>query len=96
MRKIITVAAAVAGTLLAAPDANADPDGAGVHLSVLSQFPPPAQGTNPDGSPAGGQLYQLSAPITLRLPGAGPAGQQFAQLQGMNINVGKLLEVATR
>lgn len=31
-------------------------------------FPPPPQGTNPDGSPTGGQLYKLQAPIQLGMP----------------------------
>ncbi|MEU7219537.1 hypothetical protein [Nocardia iowensis] len=36
----------------------------------LSQFPPPPQSTNPDGSPTGGTLYRLAEPIRLGLPGA--------------------------
>ncbi|MEU4249085.1 twin-arginine translocation signal domain-containing protein [Amycolatopsis sp. NPDC026612] len=60
-------------------------------VANLLQFPPPAQGTNPDGSPSGGQLYQLQSPIKLGLPGGDSSSPQFAQLQGMNINVGSLV-----
>ncbi len=38
-------------------------------VANLLKFPPPAQGTNSDGSPTGGQLYGLQAPIKLGLPG---------------------------
>ncbi|SHI59822.1 hypothetical protein SAMN05444521_7994 [Streptomyces sp. 3214.6] len=41
-----------------------------------------------DPGPVGGQLYQLANPINLVGTVTAPA---FAQLQGMNINVGKLL-----
>lgn len=35
----------------------------------LAEFPPPPQAMNPDGSPTGGALYQLTRPIRLGLPG---------------------------
>lgn len=54
-------------------------------VAGASQFPPPAQGMNSDGSPTGGVLYQLTGPIKL---GVAPV---FNTLQDMNINVGKLL-----
>lgn len=43
----------------------ADPQPVGLNVGGLLQFPPPAQGTNPDGSPTGGVLYQLVKPIPL-------------------------------
>jgi len=60
-------------------------------VANLQQFPPPAQGTNPDGSPTGGALYQLQAPIQLGTIDGSGNKTQYAQLQGMNINVGQLL-----
>jgi hypothetical protein len=58
---------------------------------VRQSFPLPAAGTNPDGSPAGGQLYQLQTPTSLGTVDSGGATTEYAQLQGMNINVGQLL-----
>jgi hypothetical protein len=55
----------------------------------LSSFPPPAQGTNPDGSPTGGQLYQVQAPVSLGTVDAAGPREKF-QLRGMNVNVGQL------
>lgn len=57
----------------------------------LGGFPPPAQGTNPDGSPTGGQLYQLVNPISLGVIDSAGTKTEYAQLHGMNINVGQLL-----
>lgn len=54
----------------------------------MLSFPPGSQSetTGANGSPlaTGGQLYKLANPIQL-----GAGGTQFAQLRGMNINVGK-------
>lgn len=41
----------------------AGPQPVGLNVGGLLQFPPPAQGTNPDGSPTGGVLYQLAGAI---------------------------------
>jgi hypothetical protein len=72
----------------------------------LLQFPPPAQGTNPDGSPTGGALFTAPQPVSFA-PGLGlvedlPAPQLSTQLPGallgttfqfqnFNINMGQLL-----
>ncbi|PWK89595.1 secreted protein [Lentzea atacamensis] len=54
----------------------------------MFSFPPGAQSetTRPDGTAlaTGGQLYKLASPIQI-----GSGGTQFAQLHGMDINVGK-------
>ncbi|MGV4985785.1 hypothetical protein ACVB8X_06985 [Streptomyces sp. NRAIS4] len=57
----------------------------------LSSYPPPPQGMNPDGSPTGGALFHVQAPI--RLGTVTPIGGKstYAQLQGMNVNQGHLL-----
>ncbi|WBO69553.1 hypothetical protein O1G22_43145 (plasmid) [Streptomyces camelliae] len=59
--------------------------------ALLPSYPPPPQGTNPDGSPTGGTLFRVQAPI--RLGTVAPSGQKttYAQLQGMNVNQGHLL-----
>lgn len=61
-----------------------------VHLvATVRTFPPPPQGTNPGGSPTGGQLYRLQHPVTLAPRGLAPGpGTVYARLQGMDINVG--------
>lgn len=56
----------------------------------LPQFPPPRQTTNPDGSPAGGALCRLTAPVSLGTIDSSGLKTEFAQLQGMNINIGQL------
>lgn len=57
----------------------------------LPQYPPPPQGMNPNGSPTGGALFQLQAPI--RLGTVSPSGIKttYAELQGMNVNQGHLV-----
>ncbi len=60
-------------------------------VANLLNFPPAPQGTNADGSPTGGALYALQAPISLGTIDGSGAKTEFAQLQGMNINVGQLL-----
>jgi hypothetical protein len=61
-------------------------------VASMFSFPPGPQSetTGPGGNPVatGGQLYKLAQPIQIGSPGA-RAGTQFAQLRGMNINVGK-------
>jgi hypothetical protein len=52
----------------------------------LASFPPPAQGTNADGSPTGGALYHLMEPIQI---GDKKTGIKYMELHGMNINVGQ-------
>src|SRR5207302_8822704 len=59
-------------------------------VANLAAFPPPPQSTNPDGSPVGGQLYQLTAPVSLGVIDSGGQNTEYAQLQGMNINLGRL------
>ncbi|PXY31969.1 hypothetical protein [Prauserella muralis] len=54
----------------------------------VTTFPPPPQGTNPDGSPSGGQLYRMAAPIKIGMPGD---SRTYMRLDGMNINVGQLV-----
>ncbi|MEY9928657.1 hypothetical protein ABH926_003296 [Catenulispora sp. GP43] len=60
-------------------------------VADTTSFPPPPQGSNPDGSPTGGVLYSLQSPIKIGLPGGQPSDPGFMQLQGMNINVGQVL-----
>ncbi|MFI5828711.1 hypothetical protein ACIA6C_15930 [Streptomyces sp. NPDC051578] len=59
-------------------------------VAHLTHYPPPPQQTNPNGSPTGGALFQLQAPI--RLGTVSPTGKKtpYAQLQGMNVNQGQL------
>ncbi|WP_392958095.1 hypothetical protein [Streptomyces sp. LN245] len=47
-----------------APSADPAPILGGL-IAGVSQFSPPAQGMNPDGSPTGGALYQLTEPVKL-------------------------------
>ncbi|MFG2371056.1 hypothetical protein ACGFY9_06225 [Streptomyces sp. NPDC048504] len=57
----------------------------------LTSYPPPPQGANPDGSPTGGALFKLQAPIRLGTIDGPRVKTEFAQLRGMNINVGQVL-----
>lgn len=59
-------------------------------VANLLNFPPPPQGMSATGAPIGGQLYTLAAPISLGTVN-GNSKTEYAQLQGMNINVGQLL-----
>lgn len=60
-------------------------------VANLTSFPPPAQGTNPNGSPTGGAVYTLQSPISIGPAGDKPTVSAFMQLQRMNIDVGQLL-----
>ena len=55
------------------------------------QFPPPPQGTKPNGSPTGGDLLLVQAPVSLGTVDAAGKGTEHFQLRGMNINIGRLI-----
>ena len=57
----------------------------------MVSFPPPAQGTDADGKPTGGQLYKLLEPISLGTISSSGKKTEYAQLRGMDINVGSLI-----
>lgn len=57
-------------------------------VAQLAQYPPPPQGTNPDGSPTGGALFQLQAPIRLGTVSSGGAETVYGQFQDMAANQG--------
>lgn len=60
----------------------------------LSQFPPPAQGTNPDGSPTAGAFLAAASPINFTpknlLPVGLPVDLTTVQLQWGGVNEGQL------
>lgn len=53
----------------------------------MPSFPPPAQGTDADGSPTGGVLYQSQEPIGFGLPGSG-AGTQARSRKAHDLGYG--------
>lgn len=62
---------------------------------TLPAFPPPPQGTNPDGSPTGGAFLTAADPIHFKpknpLPVGLPLGLSAVQLQWDGVNEGQLL-----
>jgi hypothetical protein len=59
-------------------------DGALGFWNALSEASPPSWSSNPDGSPAGGALLQLQAPLSLGTVAPNGEKTTYAQLQDMH------------
>ncbi|MEZ7129059.1 hypothetical protein ACBR40_27325 [Nonomuraea sp. AD125B] len=53
------------------------------HTATLDAWPPPAQTTNPDGSPSGGALYKAGGPAIFT------DGNRSLTFLALDINVGQ-------